>query len=123
MMLESTKLSEVLSSITTYEDFEKLKLNLEVLEAIARIVIDRHQLPAAKLTLFTEGTNIVFDYGNHQVIKIFPSFHQHQFKSDSLVLHHLKGKLSIKTPIIEHEGEIEGWPYLVMTKLDGTLLE
>lgn len=122
-MLESQEISAILSTINSFEDFEKLKLKLEVIENIARLVIRKHQLPKEKLTLFTEGTNIVFDNGNQRVIKIFPPFHHNQFTSDSLVLNHLQGKLSIKTPSIEYQGEIHGWPYLVMTKLEGTLLE
>jgi hygromycin-B 7''-O-kinase len=122
-MLESQNLSATLASIESFEDLENFKLKLDLLENVANLIIQKHHLPQAKLTLFAEGSNIVFEYGLDKVIKIFPPFHQHQFKSDSLVLKHLKGRLSIKTPVIEYQGEIQDWPYLVMTKLDGTLLE
>ena len=35
----------------------------------------------------------------------------------------MEGKLSVKTPRLQHIGDIAGWPYIMMTKLDGTLLE
>jgi len=57
------------------------------------------------------------------VIKLFPPFHNDQFQSERLVLKALEEKLSIKTPTIHYEGEIMEWPYLIMTKLRGTLLE
>ena len=35
----------------------------------------------------------------------------------------MDGNLSIKTPTLEHEGEIFGWPYIIISKLEGTNLE
>jgi hygromycin-B 7''-O-kinase len=115
--------STLLTSITTFEEFERLKSITEIFESLAQEILLRHQLPQNSLTLFSEGTNILFAYGESKVIKIFPPFHLDQYTSDSLVLKHLQDKLSVKTPTIEHEGEIEGWPYIIMTKLEGTLLE
>jgi len=121
--METSALSRIFSSVHSFEAFEALKLNIDIFEAAAKEIISRHQLPDASLTLFSEGTNIVFAYGKHQVIKIFPPFHLDQFKSEQLVLKHLQATPSIKTPTIEHDGEIMGWPYIIMTKLEGTLLE
>jgi len=116
-------LNAILSSIDSFEAYEKLKLNPDIINGMAREIIVRHHLPEASLKLFSEGTNIVFDYGSHTVIKIFPPFHSDQFKSELLVLKHLQGKLSVKTPAVKYEGEIFTWPYLVMSQLHGTLLE
>lgn len=117
----NTALNQKLSTIHTFEDYEKLKASIE--EELAQVIIQRHQLPAASLMLFSEGTNIVFSYGESTVIKIFPPFHQSQFESERLVLKHLDGTLSIKTPALEYEGELLGWPYLIISKLKGTPLE
>jgi len=116
-------LQAILSSTQSFEDYEILKLNADIINAIAREIIERHQLPEAPLKLFSEGTNIVFAYGDPTVIKIFPPFHLDQFKSELWVLKHLHGKLSLKTPTVNYEGEIFGWPYIVMSQLNGTLLE
>lgn len=121
--MNSTNLNPLLSSINSFEEFEKFKLKLEVLEDLAKEIIHRHQLMDAPLTLFSEGTNIVFSYGDNRVIKIYPPFHRESFTSELLVLKSLQGKLSIKTPVLECHGEISGWPYIVMTKIEGTLLE
>lgn len=36
---------------------------------------------------------------------------------------HLHNKLSVRTPELEYVGEIDHWPYIVMSQLEGTLLE
>ena len=116
-------LSNILSAVHSFEDYEKFKLNSGILEEMAKQVIHQHQLPDEPLTLFSEGTNIVFSHGTHRVIKIFPPFYHNQFHSDLIVLKHLQGKLSVQTPTVEYDGEIFGWPYLVMSQLEGALLE
>jgi hygromycin-B 7''-O-kinase len=110
-------------SETEYEQYEKFKLQKDLIEDLAREILLKHQLPEAEFSLFSEGTNLVFDYAGYKVIKIYPPFHLEQFQSEVLVLKSLGGKLSVETPVIEYHGEIEGWPYLIMTKLGGTLLE
>lgn len=122
-MDQMRSLQAKLLSIHSFEDYEILKQDADIRNALAKTIIERHQLPEAPLKLFTEGTNIVFAYGDCAVIKIFPPFHLDQFKSELLVLKHLQGKLSVKTPTIKAEGEIFGWPYMVMDQLKGTLLE
>jgi hygromycin-B 7''-O-kinase len=119
--MTTPSLNQTLAKIHTNEDYEKLKAQVE--NDLVKAVIHKHQLPEATLSLFDEGTNIVFSYGDDKVIKIFPPFHQHQFDSDRLVLKHVEGKLSVETPSLLHEGTIFGWPYLIISKLEGRLLE
>lgn len=90
---------------------------------MVRAIIHKQSFSEVELTLFSDGTSIVFSYAEDKVIKIFPPFHQSQFDSERLVLKHLDGNLSIRTPTLEHEGEIFGWSYLIMSKLEGTNLE
>lgn len=122
-MDQLSNLQVILSSVHSFEAYEILKRDAAIRNPIAKEIIERHQLPEAPLKLFAEGTNIVFAYGDHTVIKIFPPFHLDQFKSELLVLKHLQGKLSVKTPRIKAEGDIFGWPYIVMDQLNGALLE
>lgn len=118
-----TKVNKALTpQIYSFEEYENLKPKSAVFERTAREIITRHHLPDQPLSLF-DGTNIVFACGSEHVIKMYPPFHQHQFDSDLLVMNHLHNKLSVKTPSIAYHGDIEGWPYIVMSRLDGTLLE
>lgn len=121
--MNHTQLQLALSEMHSYEDFEKAKTNMDIWENLAKEILCHHQLSEASLSLFTEGTNIVFLYGDEKVIKIYPPFHAGQFERDLLVMQHLTGKLSVKTPRVEAHGEYYGWPYIIMNKLDGTLLE
>lgn len=121
--MNNPSLNSILFSIHSFEEYEQLKRQVDILKNIVKEIVDRYHMPTATLTLFSEGTNIVFLYNNSTVIKIFPPFHQDQFDSEQLVLKHLEAKLSVNTPMIQHIGDIAGWPYIVMTKLDGTLLE
>ncbi len=121
--MNSAHLYSILSSVHAFEEYERFKRQVDILEHIAKEIIDRHQMSTTSLTLFSEGTNIVFLHNDSTVIKIFPPFHQDQFNSERLVLQHLHGKLSVNTPSIQQIGNIAGWPYMIMTKLDGTILE
>ncbi len=112
----------ILPAISTDEEFENLKLNPEIFESAAREIIARHHLPDDALSLF-EGTNVVFSCGKERVIKLFPPEHLNQFQSESLIMPHLYKQLSVSTPAIEFFGEISGWPYIVMSRVEGTLLE
>lgn len=114
---------EFLPQIESFEEYETFKTNIDALEAAAMKILLKHNLPRLTLRLFSEGTNIVFEYGENQVIKIFPPFHSGQYHSEWLLLKHLDKKLSVNTPKLQYHGEYAGWPYIIMTKLDGTLLE
>ncbi|WP_131783371.1 aminoglycoside phosphotransferase family protein [Legionella gresilensis] len=112
-----------LALISSFSEFEDLKQSSHVFEETVKEILVRYHLPLKSLTPFSEGTNIVFSYDNRLVIKLFPPFHRDQFESERLVLKALAGKLTVETPLLHYEGEIAGWPYLVMTQLKGTLLE
>ncbi len=55
------------------------------------------------------------------ILKIFPPFLRHQFVSERASLTQLRGRLSVAIPEIVVEGERDGWPYLVITRLSGVL--
>lgn len=116
------KSNTILPNINSYEEYDKLNLNDEIFKNAAREIICHHHLPDDKLELLL-GTNVVFLHGNKRIIKIFPPAHKSHFINEVLVMKHLYNKLSVKTPAVEYEGEISGWPYIIMNRLDGTLLE
>lgn len=114
---------QILTTIDSYEKFEKIKSDSKLWDAVVRDVISRHGISPTKLQVFTEGTNIVYALDASHVIKLFPPCHRDQFNSEIVVLKHLQGKLSVNTPVVFFEGDIFGWPYLIMSQLPGTLLE
>src|ERR1700722_9489463 len=79
-----------------------------------------HGLPHASPHPFLTGTNLVVGLDG-LVLKIFPPLLRAQFISERISLSQLRGHVSIPIPEIVHEGERDGWPYLVITRLRGML--
>jgi hygromycin-B 7''-O-kinase len=71
--------------------------------------------------VFTTGTNLVVGLGDEPILKIFPPIHRDQFISERASLTQLQGRLSIPIPELLFEGERDGWPYLIITRLHGTV--
>lgn len=68
---------------------------------------------------FAEGSNLVAALGSRYVLKIFPPMLRHQFVAERASLRLLHGRLPVSIPEIVVEGEREGWPYLVITRMAG----
>jgi hygromycin-B 7''-O-kinase len=79
-----------------------------------------HGLPHADPHPFLTGTNLVVGLDG-LVLKIFPPILRAQFISERASLSQLRGRMSIPIPEIAHQGERDGWPYLVITRLRGML--
>ena len=80
-----------------------------------------HGLPHTEPHIFPTGTNLVVALNSGLILKIFPTMFRHQFLAERAALTRLRGRLDIAIPQIVLEGDREQWPYLVMTRLAGTL--
>jgi hygromycin-B 7''-O-kinase len=80
-----------------------------------------HGLPDGEAHLFSTGTNLVVALDDRLVLKIFPPLLRHQFVSERISLSQLCGRISVPIPEIVLEGERDGWPYLVITRLAGII--
>lgn len=85
--------------------------------AIARA----HNLPAGDPHHFATGVNLVVGLGERLILKVFPPLLRGQFVSERAALTQLRGRLDLAIPEIVIEGERDGWPYLVITRLSGAL--
>jgi hygromycin-B 7''-O-kinase len=90
-----------------------LPIALEIAEALG--------LRATAPHVFPTGTNLVIGLDDGLILKLFPPFLRPQFVSEQGSLTELQGKLGIPIPAIVAEGERDGWPYLVITRLSGVL--
>ncbi|MCA1593091.1 MAG: aminoglycoside phosphotransferase family protein [Acidobacteria bacterium] len=86
-------------------------------EAAAEICA-RHRLPYASLRRSTLGENIIIFVDERLVVKIFGPFRR-QYAREAAALEFAHGKLCVETPEVVHAGELEGWPYIVMSRLTG----
>ena len=88
---------------------------------IALDIARSHGLDVSAPHVFVTGTNLVVGLGDKLILKIFPPHLRAQFVSERGSLMQLAGRLHLPIPEIVAEGERDGWPYLVMTRLAGTL--
>jgi hygromycin-B 7''-O-kinase len=85
----------------------------------AAVICARHRLPFKSLRRSSLGENIIFFVDSAFVIKIFAPARGQYGRERAALEFAAKARLSIETPRIAHTGELEGWPYLVMTHLAG----
>jgi len=67
------------------------------------------------------GSNLVAAVDGDRVVKLFPPFLRYQWAAERLALGAVR--IALPTPALLHEGELDGWTYLVMTRLDGESLQ
>lgn len=80
-----------------------------------------HDLDVRAPQVFSTGTNLVVGFGGNLILKIFPPHLRGQFVSERGSLSQLRGRLHLPIPEIVAQGERDGWPYLVITRLEGRL--
>ncbi|WFU72337.1 aminoglycoside 3'-phosphotransferase/choline kinase family protein [Bradyrhizobium sp. CB2312] len=88
---------------------------------VARDIARSHGLDVGAPHVFATGTNLVVGLGDRLILKIFPPLLRAQFVSERGSLTQLRGHLDLPIPEIVAEGQRDGWPYLVITRLAGTL--
>ena len=110
-----------LPGIKDYEAFRSFRAEPARWLPIALDIARSHGLACAAPHVFATGTNVVVALDEKLILKIFPPFLRSQFISESGSLAQLRGQLRIAIPEIVVEGERDGWPYLVITRLPGIL--
>src|ERR1700710_1112402 len=86
---------------------------------VALDIAHGHGLSTASPHIFSTGTNLVVALGDDLILKLFPPILPPQFVSERASLALLRGNLGISIPDMLFEGERDGWPYLVITRLSG----
>jgi hygromycin-B 7''-O-kinase len=99
-----------------------LRLHDPAWREAAATVCARHRVPHEDLRRSPQGENVIYFAGRSHVIKIYGPARA-QYGRERASLRFAAGlRLGVATPEVLHEGEIEGWPYLVMTRLAGVLM-
>jgi hygromycin-B 7''-O-kinase len=88
-----------------------------------RVICERHGFDPALLEFAPPGSHVVFRCGSELYVKLFAPLWRRDYFPEKLVL----GKLSVQSdwpvPHLVAEGEIEGWPYLIVTAVEGVPLD
>ncbi|CUT16071.1 putative phosphotransferase [Bradyrhizobium sp.] len=113
--------SQILPTFTDAAAFRAFRCDASRWLPIALEIARSHGLDVSAPHMFATGTNLVVGLGDHLILKIFPPLLRAQFVSERGSLTQLAGRLHLPIPEIVAEGERDGWPYLVVTRLAGTL--
>ena len=93
--------------------------NSGVWQHAAALICARHRIPHARLRRSTTGENVIFFADESAVVKIYAPLRGQHLRERAALEFASRARLGIETPEVIHTGEMEGWPYLVMTRLDG----
>lgn len=110
-----------LPDLPDFEAFKAWRADASRFLPVARDIAHSHGLPTADPHVFATGTNLVIGLGSEVILKIFPPIYRRQFFSERTSLTLLRGRLGLPIPEIVFEGERDGWPYLVITRLSGVV--
>jgi hygromycin-B 7''-O-kinase len=112
----------ILSPAITRAEYKALHAQPQRWEATVRVLAAAHGLGGTSVRAVEDGSNLVALLGDHRVIKVFPPFLRYQYESERATLRHLSGRLATPIPEVVVDAELSGWPYLIMSKLEGAPL-
>jgi len=95
----------------------------ELWEPAVRAICRRHGLATTDLAACPVGTHIVFRVGSTATVKLFAPFWEGDVRAERAALSLVRDALDVPVPQLVAEGEFEGWPYLVLTWLEGRRLD
>lgn len=112
---------QALPAFADFESFRSFRSDTPRWLPVALDIARSHRLDTSAPHVFATGTNLVVGLNQRLILKIFPPLLRAQFVSERGALTQLAGRLSLPIPEIVAEGERDGWPYLIITRLAGTL--
>jgi hygromycin-B 7''-O-kinase len=113
----------LLPKIDALEGYRRIYRNTETWLPAMRTICQRYGFDVSRLEFAPPGTHVVFRVEG-LYLKLFAPLWPGDFAPERLVLDRLSDgrDLPVPTPHLVAEGEIEGWPYLVMTAVEGVPL-
>lgn len=82
----------------------------------------RHGLAGVATRRYDSGSLPVYALGDAHVLKLFPPDEEAHALIEQRALVAVDGRLPVPTPRVVASGDLDGWPYLLMTQLHGTRL-
>ncbi|MBE4906457.1 aminoglycoside 3'-phosphotransferase/choline kinase family protein [Bacillus luteolus] len=113
----------MLLSDLKYEEYKLLNEDNSFWDRKMIAIIQQENISEGRLTRFSYGSNIVYSYNGELVIKLYPSYFKNEFERELEVLKNIEnGIIFVEIPRLRSVGSYEGWDYLIMSELKGTLL-
>jgi hygromycin-B 7''-O-kinase len=110
----------MLPLIRTPEEFARVARAEEALKVGVRAVCDRHHL-GHDVVRYADGSLPVYAIGD-RVLKLYPQLYLSERDVEARALALVSGRLPIPTPALEAVGEVDGWGYVLMSRLRGESL-
>lgn len=107
----------------TFEDYAAVYRETATWLPAMRTICQAHGLDPDSLRLAPPGSNIVFWVEDNLVIKLFAPFWRQDHLLETRVLNTLANNAALQVPRIHAHGEVDGWPYLVLSRLPGRSLD
>ena len=89
--------------------------------AAMRLICARHGLPDDELAPFPSGSDVVWGAGPW-VLKLSSPRWTFEIEAEARNLRRLEGRLGVETPRVLATGALEGWPYVVSSRVPGVAL-
>ena len=99
------------------EAYRAFRRDVDAQRPAMETIAARHGLPSGAIEPFARGTHIVWGTGR-SVLKLFVPTWAEDARIEKLMLERLAGT-GLPAPQLEWSGEVAGWPYLVMSRLEG----
>ena len=109
----------LLPDVDTMQAYRRVYRDETVWLPAMQEICRRHNLGASGLAFAPPGCHVVFRVGVDRYIKLFSPLWGADFRSERTVLGKLSGRSDLPVPCLIAEGDVEGWPYLVMTAVQG----
>lgn len=97
------------------------QLSPELQRAAVEAACEAAGLPAADLAPFPTGSDVVWAAGAH-VVKLSAPCWADEIAAEERLLRHVAGRLSLATPTPVASGRVDGWPFVVTTRVEGVAL-
>ena len=85
-------------------------------------IAECHGIPAQSISPLSGGSTIVYALDDRNVVKLFAPIYAADCERECSALAFLQGRTSTPTPELIAHGALEGWPYVIMSRLQGNLL-
>jgi len=114
----------LLPDIKSADDYRPIYRDPATWLPAMRAICQRHGLDETQLEFAPPGTHVIFRVKPDLYIKLFAPPWRGDFTSERLVLRKLSQRddLPMPVPLLVAEGEIENWPYIIMTAVEGVPL-
>lgn len=115
--------TDLLPVVRDFDDYGEVHSVAETWAPALDVICERHGLPAAEFHHSAVGSHVIHLCPGKVAIKLYAPVFPEDFGTERLVLPLADKHIDLDTPRILGEGEIEGWPYYILSWVGGIPLE